>query len=311
MVREYALDPQVVATADRVLGGRLRSGFKMGQGRIMARYPKKWRQLVWDAFHDTSDMDRTRLEVLINEIFEFTAGRGEVCWDPDAASWLDNAVVEHQRLPFHAIIAGSNPGNHPHILTAEAVLEESASLWATDRSCVVKREAGLLADTIAPFLKRCSVLVFVDQHFGPDKYRYRRTFEAFFDRMEKRPGTPPTRVEILTGASKTGCRSFFETECQERLSRCVPLGMQVVVRRLNEKPEGEGLHPRYVLTESGGVRFDHGLDEGKRGQTDDLELLERGLYVKRWRQYVDEDAGPPPAFDQEGQEIVVVGRGGQ
>lgn len=308
MVREYALDPQLVATADRILGGRLRSGFKMGQGRIVARYPKKWRRLVWDAFNDTSDMDRTRVEVLIGELFEFTTSRGEVLWDPAATCWLDNAILEHERLPFHAIITGSNPGKHADILTADAVLEEPAPLWNAVGSCVVPREASLMADTIGPVLQRGSVLVFVDPHFGPEKPRYRRTFESFLERVKDRPGAPPKRVEILTSTSNATCRSSFETECQGRFRQCVPIGMRVVIRRLNEKPRGEGLHHRYVLTEFAGVRFDWGLDDGKPGNTDELSLLERHVYVTRWRQYVDEKGGPPPAFDQEGQAIVVVGR---
>ena len=48
-------------------------------------------------------------------------------------------------------------------------------------------------------------------------------------------------------------------------------------------------------------------DEGKPGHTQRLSLLERHVYVERWRRYHAKDGGPPPAFDQEGQAIVVVG----
>lgn len=307
MIQEYALEPEMVARADRVLGGRLLSGFKMGKGRIVARYPKKWKRQVWDAFNDTSDIDRTRLEVLVNGLFEFAAPRGEVHWDPDATCWLDNAVVEHQRLPFHAIIARSNPGKHSHVVSARALLEGTAPLWEAVGSCVVERKADLMADMIAPVLKRGSILLFVDPHFGPERPRYRRALESFLKCVKERTGAPPKRVEILTSADKTGSRSFFETECQKRLRQCVPEGMRVAIRRLQEKPGGEGLHNRYVLTELGGVRFDYGLDEGNSGTTDDLSLLERHVYEQRWRQYVGNDGGPPPAFDQEGDLIHVVG----
>lgn len=307
MIQEYALEPEMVANADRILGGRLLSGFKMGKGRIVARYPKRWKRHVWDAFNDTSDVGRTRLEVLVNELFEFAAARGEVHWDSTAASWLDNAVVEHQRLPFHAIIARTNPERHAHVVTARAVLEETAPLWAAVGSSLVERKADLMADLIAPVLKRGSVLIFVDPHFGPEKRRYRRTLESFLKRVKERAAALPKRVEILTSAGKTGLRSFFETECQKKLRQCVPVGMRVAIRRLQEKPGGEGLHNRYVLTELGGVRFDYGLDEGSSGTTDDLSLLERHVYEQRWRQYVGNDGGPPPAFDQEGEPVHVVG----
>ena len=57
--------------------------------------------------------------------------------------------------------------------------------------------------------------------------------------------------------------------------------MRVLVRRLSEKPRGEKLHNRYILTDLGGVFFGIGLDDGDEGATDDVTLLDRDPYVVR------------------------------
>jgi hypothetical protein len=49
----------------------------------------------------------------------------------------------------------------------------------------------------------------------------------------------------------------------------------------------EVIHNRFVLTDRGGVKFGIGLDDdnGKDGQTDDVDLLSQESFDLRWRQY--------------------------
>lgn len=51
--------------------------------------------------------------------------------------------------------------------------------------------------------------------------------------------------------------------------------------------------PCYVLTDLGGVSFQHGLDDGQDGEVDDVALWDRGSYDLRWAEY----ASDQPAFD--------------
>lgn len=64
------------------------------------------------------------------------------------------------------------------------------------------------------------------------------------------------------------------------------------------------LHNRYILTDLGGVAFGIGLDDGKKGETDDITLMNRDLYELRWSQY---GGDPPSGFEQEGDSIEVEG----
>ena len=97
--------------------------------------------------------------------------------------------------------------------------------------------------------------------------------------------------------------STFRQECERYLPAVIPGGMTLIVRRWQNRPAGEKLHNRYILTDVGGVQFGFGLDEGDRGTTDDVTLLSAPAYGQRLGDY----AGPAYAFDLEG-EVKIVGR---
>ena len=57
------------------------------------------------------------------------------------------------------------------------------------------------------------------------------------------------------------------------MKRIIPKGLKVTVFQWKERPNGQKLHNRYILTDLGGVSFHHGLDTGKEGEIDDITLL--------------------------------------
>src|SRR5215831_11889020 len=95
------------------------------------------------------------------------------------------------------------------------------------------------------------VIIFVDPRFGAENARHRRPLEAFLR-------------SVLAGRPTDS-----ETECRERLPRCIPSGLVVVVRRLGGRTGGESPHNRFILTDIGGVTFDRGLDDGSDGERDE------------------------------------------
>jgi hypothetical protein len=63
------------------------------------------------------------------------------------------------------------------------------------------------------------------------------------------------------------------------------------------------LHNRYILTDLGGVSFQHGLDTGADGETDDISRLDLDQYIFRCKQY-DPAA---PAFDSAADPLMIIG----
>jgi hypothetical protein len=295
MIHEYALEPELVATwGNRHDFRYFVEKFGFGQPRVVSRYPKPWKRLVWEAFRSPDDLDRTRMVELLQRIGEPMVHRRDYLWNA-GRTWVENAQAEHRRAPFHAILARENPHHDTSILVASA-LEATTPLWAVPRGVTVMRRAADMATAVAAMLRIAEVIVFVDPYFGPDSLRHRRTLEAFLQAVnEGRAVDGPGRLEVHTSMDedRTGTRAFFEAECQHRLPHSIPAGVALTVVRLLERPQGTQLHNRYVLTDLGGVLFGAGLDEGDDGATDDVQLLDRAQYEERWQQY----ASDTPAFD--------------
>lgn len=238
MIYEYALEPELVATWGNHQDARyFAEKFGLGQPRIVSRYPKRWKRLVWQAFRSDNDVERARMVELLQRLGETMVSRRNYVWD-GARTWSENARAEHARAPFHAILARESPDGHPRVLIA-AELEGATRLWAVPRGVPVARRALAMAAAVAAMLRIATIVVFVDPYFGPDRPRHRRTLEAFFRAMtDGRVVDGPWRLEVHTSADedRTGTRGFFEAECQRRLPGCLPAGARLRVVRLVERP---------------------------------------------------------------------------
>jgi hypothetical protein len=58
------------------------------------------------------------------------------------------------------------------------------------------------------------------------------------------------------------------------------------------------------LTDLGGVSFQHGLDAGRKGETDDITRLDLGQHVFHCKQY---DPGAQ-TFDQAADPLLIIGK---
>ena len=305
MIYEFALEPELVATwTDRPVCAYFKQSFGFGQGRVVSRFPKRWKRLVWEAYDGTDEFGRKRLEELLVHLSERMVKRSNINWEAPA-SWIENAEREHERRLFHAILSRVNPRNHAHVLTESDIYEDSATRWDVKRGLTVGRNAAEMAEVVAPMLKCSSVVIFVDPYFRPGHPRYLGPFAAFLERIaDRRPGGEPDRIEVHASTKYECTEVFFRRECTRKFQRWIPNGMPVRVRRLRERQGGEQLHNRYILTDLGGVAFGTGLDDGGEGATDDITLLERDQYELRWSQY---DGDPPAGFEQEGASVEVTG----
>lgn len=306
MIYEYALDPELVATWTQAIQcTHFKNCFSMGQGRIVSRYPKNWKRLVWNECQSGNDMARKRLEELLVFLSGRMVRRTNVHWGTDAHSWIENAVIEHKKRPFHAILARANPRSHAAVLTKTDLEEGNDPRWDVQSSLHVPRNSAQMAKVLAPILRCSTVAIFVDPYFDPEQERFFQPFEAFLHRMFRdRPCAAPSRIEVHTKAYDNQNRTRRRKDWQ-RLRQCVPTGARVKVRLLEDKQNGERLHNRYLLTDLGGVLFGTGLDE-RAGDSDDIALMKDRQYVIRWSQY---GGTPPTGFKQEGMSVEIEGAG--
>ena len=308
MIHEYALEPELVASwHDRIRGRIFIDEFCPDRGRVVSRYPnkKRWVNLLRSAFEETFDgtpgereKARGRLEELRKKFMTSPAvKRQEPVWDENG-DWLANAEKEHERKPFYAILARDNPRKDANVMLEAAVVDREDKRWYTPVKDDIRRTAEEMAKCVAPMLRCATRILFIDPYFRANEDRFRKPLAAFLRIVKSRASG--VGVELHTAdRDKAPSWEEFRKECEGKLPSILPTGVTLIVHRWRNRKGGETLHPRYVLTDIGGVQFDKGLDEGE-GTTP----VSAGTYSKHWDDY----AGPNFAFEQDGEPFPVKGR---
>lgn len=285
MLHEFALEPALLNSWDKF---RLYTdGFGFDKGRLIARYPNKWKKLVYEAVAACTEMERKRIEVKLQSV-DSKMSPGNRDWNP-ANDWLLNAERAHATKPFHAIVSTGNPRLRAEVVVGSDL--HDSPLWQVPSERRVERSAEKLADALGPILAAARRVIFVDPHFSPTKPKAKNALTAYMKKVILVQGTLSAQVEFHTLHRPEMVN--FDADCHRELARRIPTGLQLKIIRWAVRAGGDGFHNRYVFTELGGVRLAWGLDEGQASETDDLTLLDHALYLERMAQFV----GPNAAFD--------------
>lgn len=278
MLYEYAVEPEVLATWNEFR--YFLEQFGIGQGRLIANYPKRWGQMVWAACLESDPVKRKKIELRLDELRKKIASTRRTYTDGEP--WLTNALAAHQQEPFHAIVVKSECA-HPHALRADEI-DATTPLWKVAPDGCIHRTAATMATLAGSLLRHSTEIRFVDQHYSPAA-KFGRPLAAFI--AEARQGKALVSMEYHLNAN--GSAEHFACELdRQRRHLHLRADENVVFVRWRCIDAGENQHPRYILTNRGGLRYDYGLDEGD-GTTDWSRLSE-----DLWRQRVDQyhpDAG--------------------
>jgi hypothetical protein len=279
MLHEYALDPFVLSNWPSFR--YFYEKFGVAHGRLISRFPKKWKKMVYEACGGCGDIERKRIEEKLRDIDAKLLPTGR-SYDGNLA-WLNNAEVQHRLQPFHAIIANENPRQVNEILIANDI-DENMLLWKVPREIRVPRKAADLTKCLATLLQNSTEILFVDPHFRPYESRYKNALRHLVE-AACATNSKLKRLEYHLKENPATPAEFFKSECCSKIPALVSHGIEMIFIRWRQREGGESLHPRYVLTDRGGVRVEHGLDEGEEGETTDISLLDEALYQQRWADF--------------------------
>jgi len=317
MICEFALEPELVATwHDRKEFLFFQEKFGLRSGRIVSAYPKKWKTQVWKAFENSpngqSQNAQRNLDALLRDLTQNMVKRRSTF--TEIPVWLERAETEHAERPFHAILARENPRENSYVVTVKKLIAEGHPRWAVPDNPPVARNAVELVGAVAPLLRACRHIVFIDPYFDSTKHRFMEPMKAFLKEIwHNRYGTENPRVELHTGIDRffhehergqnrkpieerRVCVNFYN-EIQKRLPGIIPVGKVVHITLWKQREHGQKLHNRYILSEVCGVAFGIGLDQNDDPagtETDDLHMMDQAKLETRWREYQDRS----PLFDQ-------------
>ena len=281
MIYEFALDPVSINNWQACRYVIEQCGVE--HGRIISRFPKKWKKLVYIACSECSTIELKRIEEKLsslgNKIFGFCRS-----YDNEK-TWLENAKHQHIKNPFRAIISTVNDNNNEILNVYD--LNEGNPYWKTKREAAIPRNAESLAKCASMLLIMSNEILFVDPHFKPTQPRFTNNLKKMLCYAVH--GKTPKRIELHV-KDKDESNDFWNNICKRTLQQIIPQEHSLTIIRWNEMNCGERLHPRYVLTNLGGIRYEVGLDEQNygEGQTTDVSLLDIDLYKQRWDNYQKE-----------------------
>ncbi len=314
MIYEYALDPMLVVNWAIGRQGRFVGQFGMDQRRLVSDYPKDWVGEVYGAFYkhfgyDDSSLEfqnaQPELQSYVQWLSEFTVQRDVK--RTTEHTWLQGAVAEHGRRPFHAIMTTTGDGVEcREVITPEALDNLRDLRWYLPTIMATKKSADDLAAAMEPMLRGAQYIVLVDPYFDASNARYQASFSALVRAAcgARGSGSGVPELIVMTGIEQkhkphegeftreamTRVADDLRVKAQREIPKLLPVGMSVSFYCLKHPDEGDPLHNRYVLTDIGGVIAPYGLAEYKLGEAhdakDDLIPMLKGMYSERHQQYV-------------------------
>lgn len=111
MLFEYAVEPQAIGSSWQTFLYLIEK-FGFDRGRLISRLPGKWEKKVIQAAKEAGVPD-IRMASIIERLRNAKLAVVDLNRPYDSEkSWIENALTEHGRAPFHAIIARQNLGGN-------------------------------------------------------------------------------------------------------------------------------------------------------------------------------------------------------
>jgi hypothetical protein len=284
VLKEFALEPEALASWESFR--YLIEKFGVSHGRVISRFPKQWKRLVYEAarkaLSGTAQLSRieVRLDALGDDVVFPTARPGGDVRKP----WIERALVEHAREPFAGVIARANPGNQMHVLLHSEVDEQDVRFHSSSQM-EIERTAANLVGCASLLLRHTAIVKWVDHVMDLRQPRWRRPFCEALNVLTTvgRPVHFELHRRFGNEIEKRNLRQQYEEAFRRYRVAGVTLALYL-------HPE-QVMHDRFILTERGGIQIGHGLDDNEDGgsaPTANVTLLESSIFQVQWQKYSDE-----------------------
>ncbi len=202
MLKEFAVEPAVLGDWREFY--YLHEKFGIHKARTIARFPKKWTAMVYDAAKNFTDIQKKTLEQWLSEKDSFLIPNTRT-YDP-SCDWLQNAENSHLDDPLHAIVAHANPRNQPNVIV-NASIGAGVELWNCPCECTMPKTVDGFIDVSHYLLKNSKRIIFVDPFFwkaNSNDERRQRWGEPFKALLKQVSNNKNPMIQFCMGASPRG-----------------------------------------------------------------------------------------------------------
>jgi len=275
---EYAVEPRAMGSSWATFRYLIEL-FGFDKGRLISEFPKHWFRDVYNATTGFLPVQKLRVTEALNQARKCKVVRCSRRYDGNAGNWLQNALSEQRRSPFHAIVAAENPGGEEVVLLADDI-DEMHPLMNVPHDDAVPRDATSISAAMKEMLRFGSRILFVDPFFDPFNGRYKLTLRECLTIVSTL--NPDAVCEIhYRDSDKTPTPDAIKRAASTLFPGVIPRGLKVSIFCWREKNGGADFHARYLLTDKGGIAIDAGFSAEGEHQTTDLHLMTFELSQKK------------------------------
>lgn len=295
MFEEFAVDPALVTEWE--FFKELRDKFGVFEGRFIADYPhKEWKKAVSELLEKRAHgPNPVRNSATIVEWLRSPGGSRDLriarrkrlyrCCE----SWLANA--EQQSESFHAILSAKQTTAENGICMQETTSLAGEPLFRIECQPRVRRIPEQILAVAKPLLRMAKRVKWIDRFLAAfdEDGRLRcklQTVVAFLDWLGK-DNIAISQLELHLEEPSRGSRDVLAQEIQSRVQGHLTSTTKLSIHWWAAS-EGENIHPRFLLTDIGGLQFDHGTDPGSG--TTIVHLLKEQRWKDEWSRYTPESS---------------------
>lgn len=294
MFRMFALDPEAITRSWAVFNA-VAGRFSTDRGRLIADYPngvgRSWAAIVRDLvvrLDEEGLIDQNARKKIIEKLISL-----KPAIKPCAASfeigrsWMKNAEAAHADHPWRCLITDDADCELPIAFHPDE-WDEDREPFRVRQSLIVDRTGEAVVEALESLLLVSSRIDIVDPHFL--KQASLDAINAWCEIVSAligyaSRGPVPLREARIHAQLPPGMASAqFRTRAQRFLAPKLPRGLRATIMLWDDGSDPNDLHPRYVLTDVGGVGVERGLDARAGGQTD-LYRLDREHWLARLDDY--------------------------
>lgn len=274
MLWEYAVEPEAIGS-DWTTFKDLIDRFGPDKGRLISRFPSKWEKKVVEAAKNAGVPDVRMLSIVerLRAEKHKVAGFGR---DYDhALDWIDNALREHGRRPFRAMICESDARGCGEALKPDDC-SDAEPLMSTPVSQDIARVSADIAAPLIMLAAAAREIDLVDPFFDlrGGNGDYHGPLVAMLAGLAATRVSPKTvRIHFRTHVSRPPSQLLAQ-DSATRTAGLMPPGFIIELCEWEQIPGGEDLHDRFFLTDVGGVIIGAGFAATGSAETATFSLLD-------------------------------------
>lgn len=290
MIYEYALDPKVILkwleSENTATWLESLNGVGIGTPRFFSTFPsQKKRKFISGLAKLRYEISDQNIISRLDRLCEYLDKAGMFIRASENFSgdeWHEKVIQSHNISPFKAIVT-SNKLEVLEWLPPENVVY--SQLWNLPSQISFSRTTKDFLEKISNFINSTEKNLII-----VDAYSWKENAITVIGKILNQFGNSPSlpSVKIYYKENRENCSPSVD-HIKRQLIRVLKNNakhLNITIYQIKETDQSDAFHNRYILNDLGGVHIGHGLDlSEKENHTDEVTLLNREIYMKRWKQF--------------------------